>query len=176
LKSDRVKTESLNSTEMSKAEQSTSDVITKHDEPEASESAAKETNSGEPDTEDGVLNLVKVKRCEAENPDVQTSTNNDTSKTEQEPSAADVKSEDNAESKPVKELTINKEDDDDTLSESEAAKDTDVPIDIKQTPPRVLDNEPEGTPLTRDEIDDDMLDRSAVTSPCPEVGNGYFVV
>ena len=42
-------------------------------------------------------------------------------------------------------------------------------VDAKETPPCGFKNDMEGMSLPRDEMDDDTLDRSAVTSPYPEV-------
>lgn len=183
MKPDEVKPEAQNLSDASKPEHSASDAITKSDDRGADDSVVKENSSGDADAEDGALNLVKVKKCDDENQDVvQTKSNDDPGEPKEEP--CDAQSEADAEIKPAKDSTVDKEDDDDTLSESETAiaKDNTLdipkftPSDIKQTPPHVTDNEPEGTPLGplhRDEMDDELLDRSAVASPCPEVGIVY---
>ena len=145
-----------------KAEISETGLSAKAEEPCLSDSTVKEVSSN---IEDDALNLITIKKTESENAEVPVKSE------EIEKSELDLKTV--TPTKTDKESpAVHKEDDDETLSESEAGnvKDFDAPKlldDSKHTTPLKWKNDVEGVALSRD--DEDVLNRSAVTSPCPEV-------
>jgi len=183
-----VKSENLPTADESKANVIETVLTEKTERSTSLDSVVKEEHFAEGEVEDGALNLVKVKKCDVDNVDVQKNADDDRLEHEHDAIELKVVESKNDAGKEDDESKLNdagkeddesklnnagKEDDDETLSESDVAKDLDskkFTSELKQASPRTPKNEVDGLSLTKDEIDDDLMDRSAVTSPCPEVG------